>query len=458
MILRITGFLLLLLLPFCVFAQSSSIDGRWMGAINIQGQDLNISVMFTSSNGEVDGVLDIPQQNAFNLPVDVPYLSADSVHFEFQTGTGVASFHSLLDQPLPNELKGVFKQSGMEFSFYLERVEADAATSILSEREQVISVDLGTHTLTGNLVIPDEDENILIILASGSGSQDRNSGVAGFEVFKKLAKELSDAGFSSFRFDDRGVGESTGEPDATLHELGDDLIGLVNYFREEMEQFQKIYILGHSQGGITGGIAAKQSTVDGLILLAAPVLSGDEIIIDQIRQISAYQKISDEIVEQNLIFQKAIYEAVRTGEGWSELEEDLTERLKAQIDELPEQQREALGNLDDFVAAQVARQLSGAKTRWFRSFIETDPLSLYNNLNIPVLAIFGEKDIQVIAESNSKALSDLSRENIQIKTIPEANHLFQQANTGMPGEYGVLDKEFTDGFLEAILGWLRAQS
>ncbi len=458
MILRITGFLLLLLFPYSIFAQSSPIVGQWTGAINIQGQDLNISVMFTSSNGEVDGVLDIPQQNAFNLPVDVPYLSADSVHFEFQTGMGVASFHSLIDQPVPNELKGVFKQSGMEFPFYLERELADAETSILSELEQVISVDLDTHTLTGNLVTPDEAENILIILASGSGSQDRNSGVAGFEVFKEIAKELSDAGYSSFRFDDRGVGESSGEPDATLQELGDDLTGLVNYFREELGQFQKIFILGHSQGGITGGLAAKQSAVDGLILMAAPVLSGDEIILEQIRQISAYQEIPDEIVEQNLIFQKAIYEAVRTGEGWSELEEDLTERLKSQIDELPEQQREALGNLDDFVAGQVARQLSGAKTRWFKSFIETDPAEVYAELDIPMLAIFGEKDIQVAAETNSEALNDLNRENLQIKTIPEANHLFQLANTGMPGEYGILDKEFAEGFVEAIVEWLRAQS
>lgn len=452
--------LFLFVCPFLVSAQSSTpIDGYWRGSIQIDGRELGISLTFMSADGEVDGSLDIPQQNAFNLPVDVTLLTADSLKFEFQTGTGTAQFSAPISQENPSVITGTFTQSGASFPFSMERSDRVRSNNGTELRENEISIELDQHRLTGNLVSPKTNaKSTLVIFASGSGSQDRNSAVAGFEIFKTLAELLSDHGYHSFRFDDRGVGKSTGNVDATLHELGDDLMGITNYFLNDHESsFDHILLLGHSQGGVTSSIAAQNLPLSGLVLMASPTMPGDQIINQQIQKISEEQGIPDDVVEQNLEFQTGLYNVVREESGWEEIENELEERLRAQINELPETQREALGDMDDFIQSQIDRQLEGAKSRWFKSFIEVDPGSLLADLNTPVFAIFGEKDTQVLATPNITTLRELNRSaKTEIIEIPGANHLFQSADSGMPGEYSMLDREFNEEFQQALIKWLNS--
>lgn len=452
--------ILLFATPFFVSAQPPSpIDGDWRGSIQIDGNELGISLTFMSADGIVDGSINIPQQNAFNLPIDVTLLNADSLKFEFQTGTGTAEFSAPITRENPPAINGTFTQSGASFPFSIERNDRVRSNNGSELQENEISIELDGHTLTGNLVSPASNaKSTLVIFASGSGSRDRNSSVAGFEIFKKLAELLSDHGYHSFRFDDRGVGKSTGDVDATLHELGDDLVGIANYFINDHDStFDHILLLGHSQGGVTSSIAAQNLSLSGLVLMASPTMPGDQIINQQVQKISEEQGVPDDIVEQNLEFQTRLYEVVREGSGWEEIEKDLEERLRAQIDELPEVQREALGDMNDFIQSQIDRQLEGSKSRWFKSFIEVDPGSFIADLDIPVLAIYGEKDSQVLPSPNITALRELNRPyGTEIIEIQEVNHLFQTANSGMPGEYGMLDREFNEEFQQALIDWLNS--
>jgi pimeloyl-ACP methyl ester carboxylesterase len=115
--------------------------------------------------------------------------------------------------------------------------------------------------------------------------------------------------------------------------------------------------------------------------------------------------------------------------------------------------------MNSFIRSQINRQLAAAKTAWFKSFIEYDPQADISSLQIPMLAIFGEKDSQVILDPNrtmAESLKENSDLNLTIVEIESANHLFQQSNTGLPSEYGMLDKEFADGFVEAIIEWLNS--
>lgn len=436
--------------------QTADLAGDWSGAIIVNGQELGVQFVFGYDDGILDGTLDIPQQSAYNLPVEFILAEGDSIVFQFETGTGSAAFLGIINESR-DEISGQFEQLGTRFPF-----------SILRD---TVSANSQTDTTGTNLIIPTRSgqssgtlvegnsQKPLVILLTGSGSQDRDENVAGFRIFAELAEALQDSGYSSFRYDDRGVGESEGPEDATLQDLSDDLQDVVNYLNENhTDVFDGIVLLGHSQGGLVATLSAVEiSELRGIIFMASPFLSGDEIINRQIQAISTAQGVNDSIVDKNLEFQARIYDVVRSGGEWDQIEQDLYERLEEQINTLPEQQRTALGNMDSFIRSQISRQLAAAKTEWFRSFIEIEPSELIGSLEIPMLAVFGEKDMQVLAGPNREAAESLNQSenlSLEIVTIPAANHLFQQASTGMPGEYGMLEKRFADGFMEAIIEWL----
>lgn len=447
--------LLMLFLPGILLSQNlPEIEGEWSGSIDLNGQALAIDLTFMNTYDEIDGSIDIPQQNAFNLPVEVTLIQPDSLQFEFQTGTGSAAFSAKLHSLTPDTISGTFTQSDMSFPFSLKRSNGEVTESDSRLNQQEITIELEDQRIQGNLVTPPSPENSsLIIMISGSGTNTRNSPVAGFEVFKELATILSDGGYHSFRFDDPGIGGSTGNIDATLQELSVDVEEIIKYFREnEYYTFDKIILLGHSQGGIIASLAAQTSNLSRLILLASPSFPGEKIINQQIRKISESEGIPDEVLEENLAFQERIYEVVKTNGEWEEIETDLKNRLREQINELPERQQEALGDMDQFIDSQINRQLEGAKSQWFKSFLETDPLAALAQTDVPILAVFGEKDSQVLAEPNEAALPDESR--ITTVILPDANHLFQKAETGMTGEYPMLEKQFIDGFAEELLMFL----
>jgi uncharacterized protein len=278
-------------------------------------------------------------------------------------------------------------------------------------------------------------------------------------MFRVLSDKLYEAGYSTFRYDDRGIGQSEGEMDATLQEMAEDLKDIIQYLRENHgRQFENLILLGHNQGGLVASLAAQHIEVSGLVFMGTPFLRGDEIINQQIMILSEERDVPEEVVDMNLNFQQKIFDVVRNNSDWDDIEQDLANRLEEQINELPAEQRAALGDMSSFVQSQVDRQLSTAKSRWFKSLIELEPSGLIEELDVPTLAIFGENDMQVPAETNAEVASRLSAsENTLLETviISDANHLFQRANSGMPGEYGMLEREFADDFLDELFHWLQ---
>lgn len=445
-----------------LFAQNAAgqnyteVAGEWSGAIKISGQDLNIDFMFSYMDNELDGTLDIPQQMAFNLPVEFTKADGDSLVFQFETGMGPAVFKGVWNRP-EQSITGTFEQMNASYPFSVIKQESEQGNRGRSGEDIIIPTREGQVSGTLRLT---EESSPLIILLTGSGSQDRDETVAGFKIFAEIADALHRNGYSSFRYDDRGIGRSTGAPDATLKELADDLEDIAGYLGDEYAtRISKTIFLGHSQGGLVAAIAAQKVSPGGIIFMGVPFLRGDEVINQQILTISDAQGIAEEIVEQNLEFQQRIYDVIRNEGEWEEVEQDLYDRLESQINELPQQQREALGDMDVFIKSQINRQLSAAKTEWFKSFIEYDPAGDIGELAIPMLALFGENDTQVIETPNRKAAESLKNDaglEMDIVTIPDGNHLFQHSNTGLPSEYGMLDNEFTEGFLEALLEWLNS--
>jgi len=415
-------------------------------------------LLFNTEAGETDGTIDIPGQNFFNLPVQVPLLSMDSLVFSYETGSGPATFTASLNSREPQLISGIFRQSGIELPFTIKKSKTETYSSVGIHSEDDLKIDLDEHTIAGSLVTPAEyEDSQLVIFVNGSGTESRNNRIAGFDIFKELAEQLADRGIFSYRFDVRGTGTSGGNRGATIPELAEDLKGVWNFFNKgegvNGRTFSSITFLGYSYGGVVSLIAADEAVPDRLVLMASPVLPGDKVITQQIQKIAEMQEVPEEIVEQNLEFQKRVNEAARSGEGWEELEKDIENRLREQLDELPEQQRRTLGDMDRFISGQVARQLEGSKTRWFKSFIETDPRPYLRGQEIPVLALFAEQDMQVLTPENREAIEEIGGD-IHIRTFPNSNHLFQESETGMPGEYGMLEKRFIPGLSEEIVRFI----
>ena len=80
----------------------------------------------------------------------------------------------------------------------------------------------------------------------------------------------------------------------------------------------------------------------------------------------------------------------------------------------------------------------------------------------PVLAINGEKDLQVPAKENldaiKKALTKGGNKKVTIKEMPNLNHLFQECKTGSPDEYATIEQTFSPIALTEILKWLQTQT
>ncbi len=453
---QIAFIVLLLLFSSGHHPQSAAeIDGYWSGAIEVYDQELAINITFSFVDGILDGTIDIPEQNAYNLPVEVLEMDEESITFQFQTGTGPAIFRGKWNAA-DNTIAGDFEQVGEKFPFKLKKQSrSNGLSSDLPERELIIPTRAGQ--ISGNLILHQEPSP-LVILLSGSGSQNRDENIAGFRVFGTLADKFFENGYSTFRYDDRGVGQSEGVADATLHDLAEDVTDIIQYLHQNYEnRYTDLILLGHSQGGLVASIAASEADVSALIFMASPFLRGDKIIDEQIKIISEQRGISEEVLEQNLRFQNRIYEVVRSNSNWEEIENDLAERLRAQINQLPDQQRQALGDMNSFIESQINRQLSTAKSTWFKSLIEFEPVDVISALDMPMLAVFGGKDTQVPASPNSEVTEQLISDyglNLELAVIEHANHLFQRANTGMPSEYGMLERQFAAGFTETILEFL----
>ena len=126
---------------------------------------------------------------------------------------------------------------------------------------------------------------------------------------------------------------------------------------------------------------------------------------------------------------------------------------------------ENTGEIEDTVTAILAgTPLEGsAKTAIaqlsspeMRSFILFDPAAYFPKIAIPVLALNGEKDLQVPAEVNLDAIRAGLSHNTQIttKVYPDLNHLFQTAATGLPNEYAQIEETFSPIVLKDIVEWI----
>lgn len=442
-----------------IYAQNS-IQGEWKGAINIQGQQLAI-IFHLEGEETLSGTIDIPQQGAMGLALTQAEQREDSVFFAFFTGQGDGVFEGVLESE--DLIEGTFTQGPASFPFEVKRSEVSEQSKVEPGIGEEILITTNEIDIAGTLVLPeDQSQPPLVIMISGSGAQDRDSNVFNFKIFAEIAEHLKEQGIASFRYDDRGVGKSTGDfSSATLEVLSGDVNAIIDHFSTESNhQFSEVILIGHSQGGVVAGkSAAENEKVDQLILMASTGVDLKEILRFQVKQAYGVGIHPEERVDEEIRLREGLMKAIQSGENIEEAREKYHSYYRNEVlENLSPAQKSAAGDLDALAETQTEQLAAVYSSPQVQSLLFYDPVIDLELMNIPVLVLFGGKDTQVTEALNRKPIeSALEKAGVsyEVELFPNANHLFQQAESGQVSEYALLEKKFVEGFLEKITKWIK---
>ncbi len=342
---------------------------------------------------------------------------------------------------------------------------APAPATDLTYATEEVTFASGDVTLAGVLSRPKgEGPYPAVALVSGSGAQDRdgaNPAVPGYEPLRWLADQLASSGFAVLRWDERGIGASTGDhAAATSADLADDLEAGVTYLlgRPDVAP-DRVGVLGHSEGAsLAAMVAARSSDVAFVIVMAPPSVPYTVGVLKQV-ELAAIGAGLDAAAVDRAVAQQARVVELALAEDWAGLEAFLLEVYTADAETLTDAQRASIGDVDALVASQAAAGAEAFQTPWLNFYLNYDPQVDWSKVTVPVLALFAGRDVQVDLAQNRAPLADAlaaaGNDDVTIVTFEEANHLFQRAETGGLDEYLRLEMAFVPGLLDQMTAWLQ---
>jgi len=231
----------------------------------------------------------------------------------------------------------------------------------------------------------------------------------------------------------------------------------INYLKTRKEiNLEKIGLIGHSEGGIIAPmIAADSKDVAFIVLLAAPGIPGDQLIIKQANLVNKANGLTDDVVNQIDVLNRKGFGILKEKSDFSEIKKALIPIVKETIQLLPASQQPPANQKDEYLANYI-NQIS---TPWFQYLIRYNPAEVLEKVKCPVLALNGEKDLQVPPKEDlegiKKALEKGGNKNFTVKELPKLNHLFQESETGSPNEYGKIEQTFSPTALTEISNWIK---
>ena len=437
-------------------AAPSDIDGAWLGTLDAGPVKLRVVFHITNTANGLTATMDSLDQGAKGMPATTVSRNGSSLKIELK-GIG-GTFEGTIGDDR-TAIEGTWTQGGGRLPLVLKRVKDTAELELrrpqnptkpypYREEDVAYSNKAAGITLAATLTIPPGKGPFpAVLLITGSGAQDRDESLLGHRPFLVLADYLTRHGIAVLRADDRGVGGSGGNfAAATTADFATDAEAGLAYLqtRPEVDR-RKIGRVGHSEGGIIAPmVAARNPRVAFIVLMAGSGVPGDEILVAQGSLISQASGVSPEQVEKNAAEQREALALVKQEKDDAVLETKLREKLA--------------GKLPD---AQLGMQIKTLSTPWFRYFIAYDPATALTHVTCPVLAINGEKDLQVPPKQNlpaiRKALEAAGNKHFEVEELPGLNHLFQTAKTGAPSEYSQIEETMSPVALEKIAGWISTQ-
>lgn len=408
---------ILFALTFTSFAQKTEC---WSGELDAGIQKLPITLNLQIGNDTV-AEMGSPAQTDKMFKANKVVLRNDSLMFSVKLGLSKVVFKGKYLSE--DSVCGIFKQNGAELPLCLKRGEnkmvvnrpqtpkdIDYVCEELSFR--VKDVD---YEFKGSLTYPKKGKNFpCVILVSGSGLQDRNEEIMQHKPFEVIADYLTRNGIAVFRYDDRGWGTQDMElVNGTTLDFADDAEAAFQLLKSHKKiDPKRIGFAGHSEGGVIAPIvASRNKDVAFVIMLAGTGVDGESVLIEQNRAILGKMGASEEEIQTQI---------------------------------------SSLKNRENNPALQVP---------WLKCFLDLDPRDYLSKLSIPVLALNGDKDVQVIASQNlpeiERALEKAGNKNYKTILLPNMNHLFQECETGLPDEYFSIEQTISPKVLEIMKDFIK---
>ncbi len=264
-------------------------------------------------------------------------------------------------------------------------------SSFAASIEEIVSIETGTGKLEGTLVTGDLKSSktvALIIAGSGPTNRDGNNPTMINNSLKRLASELAKVGISSLRYDKRGVGKSSSaglkEVDLRIDNYINDASSWIEYLNN-LSRFNKIVVIGHSEGSLIGMVASQKKNVDKFISIAGPGQPIDQTIREQLKAQPPF------VLEQSTpILDKLL-------------------------------QGKTVENVPAFLNSLFRPSVQPYMISWFKY----DPQKEISKLNMPVLIVQGSTDIQVSLKDADKLAA--ANKNADKVVIQKMNHIFKEA-------------------------------
>jgi hypothetical protein len=444
-------FLLTIVLSSVALAQD--ITGDWQGELKFQGNALGINFHINKTENGFASTMDVPLQGVEGYKSDATTYIDSLLTIQIKE-LGIQYQGKLA---LKDTIVGNFSQNGMSFKLNLKR------GNNLPNRPQepkppydyvIKEVSYKSTTddvvLAGTLSLPKGDGPFpAVMLLSGSGPQDRNSSIFGHKPFLLLAHELTQSGIAVLRFDERGVGESGGRTSemTMATQMGDAQAGINYLLSNNQINRTKIGLLGHSLGGILAPKLAIENDIDFLVLLAAPGVNGDAMMLKQRKDLLKLRGATDKQIEGTNGMLASLYSELRKSSLEDEaLKTELQKKLAIKYETtLP------VKELNEMVNSIVDNEE-------LMAILKSSPANYFQKVSCPVLALNGSKDFQVSAKENlaaiEKALSDGGNTAIETHELEGLNHLFQDSDTGDISEYQVIEQTMSPEVLRLITEWV----
>jgi alpha/beta superfamily hydrolase len=272
-----------------------------------------------------------------------------------------------------------------------------------------------------------------------------------------LADYLTKNGIAVLRYDDRGVGESKGDfSKATTADFATDVESAVAYLKTRKEiNSKKIGLLGHSEGGIIAPIVANRSKdVAFIVLFAGTGIQGDQLLLLQQELIAKAEGATPTELKDSKTMNSFCFNKILKSKDDVALKGELTTYLTGILKDTPKEQKPE-GITDEENAAKQVAQLCNP---WMLYFLRYNPATALSKVTCPVLAINGDKDLQVPAKENieaiAKVLDKAGNKRVTTKIFPGLNHLFQDCTTGSPSEYTTIEETISPAVLAFVSEWI----
>jgi len=467
---------LLLLTFICVviaaptFAQTpnNSLAGKWLGALDVGGVKVRLLLKVEKAGDGYAAKFDSVDQDIHDLPVETITLVGNKM--SFTAPKFAMSFEGTVNDK-NEEITGTFRQGTGSTPFVFKRVvevptisrPQDPKKPYPYDEEEVSYRNTADNVkLSGTLTIP-RDNNArhpVVLLISGSGTQNRDSLIAGHRPFLVLADHLTKNGIAVLRVDDRGAGGSDlGSLTVTSENFVYDVLAGVEFLKKRNDiDPKKIGLIGHSEGGMIAPMAAAQSPdIAFIVLLAGLGQTGAEVIQTQTRLIQIASGSDTDTVASTLALTKNVNAIVKAQTDGKVLEQEVNAAIAKVIEPMTEAQRKTFAP----VASAVKGSMAMYTLPWYRYFVMYDPAPVLKKVQVPILALNGENDLQVAWKENlggiAAALKAGNNKDVTLKSFPKLNHLFQTSETGLPSEYGKIEETMSPQVLETITEWIRTR-